>query len=308
MIKFIKVFISILAFCTYSYSAFDDVAPGGARPLGMGGAFCAVENAGEGALINPASVTKVENGSVTAMYSPLYIGLDDGSFNDGFFNAVYRFKNIGIFSLNWKFLKTSTQQSADLYGEDTLALTFNRKLSKEITGGLRINYYKWASGSQSDFFNNTESLGSSAISFGLGLFYKVRNDYKIGLALNNVNMPRIDDDTKGIKDKEIMPFQVQAGISFYIKSIMFALDAKFLYDNIDIFIGSEYWFLNKEHEESFACRLGMTLPDLGNGFNATTGLSAYIWDEMIFDYGFSIPITTITSIWGEHRFSISYKF
>jgi|GEM_PF-4223907 len=291
-----------------SYSAFDDISPGGSRPLGMGGAFVAVENDGEGVLINPASIREGINGSVTAMYSPLYVGLDDGSFNDGFFNVVYHYPGVGIFSINWEFLKTSTKLVKNLYNEDAFMLTFSRKLNEEISAGLKLNYYRWGSAEQSDNFGNTESLGSSAFSFGLAGFYRVTDDVKIGLSINNINMPRIDDKSKGVDDTERMPFQVQTGFSFLLKSVMLALDANYVNNAIDLMLGAEYWFLNKESSKVFGCRLGLNFPDLGNGFNVTAGLSVYILRELSFDYGFLIPITTITSIWGEHRFSLSYRW
>lgn len=306
--KILVILFILLMPYTQIYSAFDDIAKGGARTLGMGGAFVAVENSGEGVLINPAAIMGIDNGSFTAMYSPLYIGLDDGSFDNGFFNVVYHYDGIGIFSLNWEFLKTSTKLVSNLYNEDTIVLTYSRQVNEEITAGLKINYYKWCSAKQTDLFGNTESLSSSALSFGLGAYYNVKEDFKIGLCLNNVNMPRIDDDSKGIDDTERMPFQVQPGICFFVKKIMIALDVKFLYENVDMMLGSEYWFLNKEQEKIFGCRIGMNFPDLGNGFNVTAGLSVFIWRDLSFDYGFLIPITTITSIWGEHKFSISYKF
>ncbi len=305
--KILLMVFCILSLCTkLVYSAFDYTAQGGARALGMGSAIVAVENDGQGIVINPATVFNVK-GSATIMYSPLFIGLDDGKFNNGFVNLVYAFNKIGIFSLNWEFLKTSVNGISDLYNEDKVVLTYSRKMKTDLYAGLRINYYHWGSAKQTDVFGNSESLGSSIFSFGLGAYYKQREDFCIGLFINNINMPRIDDSSKGKNDLERMPIEVEPGLSFIIKKVLIALDVKFIQENIDIKVGAEYWFL-LNNTKFFGARLGMVFPELGHGVNATAGFSIYVIRNLSFDYGFLIPITTIKSIWGEHRFSISYKW
>lgn len=311
MFNFKKYIISLLLLVSIiinGYSAFNELGVGSARIIGLGGAFSAVENKGEGALINPASITLLKKGSVTAMYSPLYLGLDDGSFEKGYFNVVYRFEHIGIFSINWEFLKTHIKAMDNLYNEDSFVLTYTRNLNKEFSVGARINYNTWQGAEQTDYFGNTESLGSSAFSIGLSGYYRVNDELRLGLSANNINVPRIDDDSKGKDDLERMPLVIQPGVCFYLKRLMFAIDIKYIYSDIDILIGSEYWFYNRIQKKVFGCRLGMNFPDLGNGFNATAGFSVYIWQELSFDYGFTIPITTITSIWGDHKFSLSYRW
>lgn len=306
-IKLLLILFCVLLTNTLSlYPAFDYTVQGGARALGMGSAFVAVENDGQGILINPATVFNVK-GSATVMYSPLFVGLDDGKFNNGFVNFVYAFNKIGIFSLNWEFLKTSVNGISDLYNEDKVVLTYARKMKQDLYAGLRLNYYQWGSAKQTDVFGNTQSLGSKTFSLGVGAYYKQRDDFSLGVFINNINMPRIDDTSKGKNDLERMPIEVEPGLSFIIKKVLIAIDVKFIQEEIDIKVGSEYWFL-LNNSKFFGVRLGMVFPELGHGINATAGFSVYVIRDLSFDYGFLIPITTIKSIWGEHRFSLSYKW
>ncbi|MDD5066042.1 MAG: hypothetical protein PHF84_03240 [bacterium] len=290
------------------HSAFETTAAGGARVLGMANAFTAVENGGEGILDNPAAVCSVNKGSFTAMYSPLFTGLDDGSFNNGFVNLVCFFQKIGVFSLNWEFLTASTGQVTDLYTEDKIALTYSRIIKKDLYAGLVLNYYKWSSAKQTDPAGRSESLGSRAFSFGLSAFYRVREEFRLGLFINNINQPALDDRSRGNDDLERIPLEIRAGMAFYIRTLLVSLDMKFIREDVDILTGAEYWFPGSTRKKVFGVRLGFQLPDLGKGFNATAGLSVLVFRDFSVDYGFLIPVTTIKSIWGEHRFSMSYLF
>ena len=94
MRKSIIILILLFLYVCTGITAFDYNVSGGARVLGMGGAFVGVENEGEGALINPASIFIQHTGFCSIMYSPLYVGLDDGSFSHMYFNLTYLVDNL----------------------------------------------------------------------------------------------------------------------------------------------------------------------------------------------------------------------
>lgn len=307
--KFLLFFIITgLFYSGICFAAFDETGMGSARIIGMGGAYTAVENEGEGILMNPSSVFNISKGSVTLMYSPMYIGLNDGSFNNGYMNVVYKFEDIGIFSINYLFLNTSTQLVSNLYDESSLILTYSRPIIPDLYAGIRLNYYKWQGATQTDPNGITQSLTSSALSFGINAFYNKSKDFKVGLAINNINQPKINDTSIEDNYTERQDIEIRPGLSFNITDILIALDLRYMDSNVDINLGSEYWFLNKNNEQFIGIRIGINLPDLGNGINATAGFSIFLMEGLSIDYGFLIPLTTITHIWGEHKFSLTYKF
>lgn len=125
--------------------------------------------------------------------------------------------------------------------------------------------------------------------------------------MNNLNMPRIDDSSRGKDDLERMPLAVRLGFSFDIKKTALALDAVYSDESVDASLGAETWFFRKK-ERFIGARLGVNLPDLGAGINATAGFSLFIMKGFSFDYAFLMPLVTIRSIYGSHLFSMSYQW
>lgn len=154
----------------------------------------------------------------------------------------------------------------------------------------------------SDSYTATDPLftengrSSSSLGIDLGCFYKIAPKYTAGLMLRNLNQPDM-----GIKDKDSLPIEYKAGVSYWMRNGVVDLDFGLSEGNFYSSVGSEYWLHKK-----FAGRLGFLI---GNNdrrnFNIGFGSK---FSMFYMDYAFSLPIGGISGTSGSHNISFSIKF
>lgn len=305
-------------------AAFEDLGAG-ARGPGMGNAMAAVADDVYAAHYNPAGLGTLTSPQFTASYTQHFAGLSDGSnlgtsflgyaqpLNDGKRGAL-----AGAFN--------SFTLDGGLYRENTLYLSYGR-LAYTGPGGSKLHLggtlkYLYSSfGNFAESANATDGIISTgqsdpllggagshkAIDTDLGLLYSFMNHYQAGLQLTHLNRP---DMAFGSGDSDRLPMGIKLGVNYksLISNLVAQAETKKAPDGSAdnrLTIAAERWF-PKSFIGDFGVRgaIGIGSRDYKH---ASLGLS-YRSRRMQLDYGYSMPLGTISSISGNHRMAFSFRF
>ena len=97
--------------------------------MGIGGAYTALADDVDGALVNPAGLSLVEGQQIIATTAALYVGLsDDSLISHNMLGYAHRQEKIGVMGVVWKRLG-----AGGLYTENVLALSFARDFGFRLT-------------------------------------------------------------------------------------------------------------------------------------------------------------------------------
>lgn len=272
--------------------------PCGARAAAMSGAFTAVAGGAESACANPAALVELSAPELTAVYGRLYSGLsDDSNIGQGYFGLAMPVQPYlhGSAAFSW-----DNTRLTDAYSESSYSLSYATTVYHGIGAGLSLKYLRRAYTSDAYtavdplFLNNGYS--KSALGADMGLFYRPRQNYALGLALKNFNKPDM-----GLGSPDRLPVEVHAGVSYLVRSSLLDLDAAFAGSDYNFAAGAEYSF-----QRNYALRLGFSS---GNDSrrSVTLGLGAH-FGMASFDYAFSLPISGIAGTIGSHRLAFSFRF
>lgn len=301
-----------LLFATPGHSAFKDNG-WGARPLGMGGAYCSVANDAQAILFNPAGIAQLEKTEISFTHSRLYLGLDAGGTQlyNNYAAVAQPLRQWGTLGLVW-----ANQTASSLYKEDTYVLnyaqslnTYWRELPFELLVGVNLKYL------QNNFVLDSrtrtdplfrEGHAGQAPTFDLGLLINYERN-SVGFAAKMINSPDI-----GLVSKDKVPREFTLGFSRYYYNL-WAFNE--LYPSMDIVyrdevdpdmnirIGVEALLWNK----TAALRLGAEhsrAVSLGAGYNFAKILRGI---ELQTDYAFVLPMT-VDGTNGTHRLSMTLRF
>ncbi len=270
----------------------------GARAAAMSGAFTAVAGGAESACANPAALVELSAPELTAVYGRLYSGLsDDSNIGQGYFGLAVPVQPYlrGPAAFSW-----NNTNLTGAYSESSYSLSYATTVYHGIGAGLSLKYLRRAY--TSDAYTAVDPLflsngySKSALGADLGLFYRPRPNYALGLALKNFNKPDM-----GLGSSDRLPVEVHAGVSYLVRSSLLDLDAAFAGSDYNFAAGAEYSF-----QSNYALRLGFSS---GNDSrrNVTLGLGAH-FGMASFDYAFSLPISGIAGTIGSHRLAFSFRF
>ncbi|MFH1369454.1 MAG: hypothetical protein ABII64_10060 [Elusimicrobiota bacterium] len=295
------------------FAAFKD--PGfGTRPMGMGGAFCAVADDVNAALYNPAGVYITDTYSVGLMYAKLYAGLDD--VNLGLQHAAFIMptENKGNFGFTW-----AQFTSASDYREDTMILSYAKgfqvKVVPEFYAGINLKSMGHAYTLDERTIDDpvfADGNSKSALAIDLGAWAALtsnsENETALGLMLKNLNEPDV-----GLKTEDKVPSELRIGVKHSIAEMgstsNFLIAADLSYRNqanekeqnkVNIHIGSEAWFF----DELLGLRAGGNMNSFGAGFSIKRAISSTV---MQLDYSLLMPLS-IEGTSGSHRMSVSCGF
>lgn len=321
MNKLVKSVFVVVALTTYHlllttsglYAAFKD--PGyGARPLGLGGAFCAVSDDVNAAMYNPAGIYMTENYALGFTYAKLYMGLDDVNLNLQDMAFIIPTQNYGNFGFTW-----AQFNSASDYLENTMILTYAREFDIRIVpafyAGVNLksmgHTYTLDDRTRTDpVFASGNSKSVMAVDLGAWAALVTNEDSEtaLGLNLKNINQP-----DAGLKTEDIVPSELRFGVKYTLAQFAsmndFLIAADLSYRNhpnekeankVNVHIGSEAWFFNN----LLGARLGGNMNGVAAGFSVKKGFSTIV---LQLDYSMLIP-TTIQGSSGSHRMSISCGF
>ncbi|OGR90373.1 MAG: hypothetical protein A2992_09650 [Elusimicrobia bacterium RIFCSPLOWO2_01_FULL_59_12] len=288
---------------------------GGARPVGMGGAFSAIADDSNAPLYNPAGIVQVQWNEFSANYANLYSGLtlyagDDATrLDQSYFAFASRpIRRVGSLALSW-----ANFNSSHLYHEDTLALTYARNLGDffpvlDNAFALGINLKVLRRSVSLDAFTAGDPVfaggdSASAQTVDLGFLYKPPQGRLAGLrlALVGKNLTRPD---VGFQAVDRVPLEGRLGIAYQSPRkpwLVPALDISRRNGVTGVAGGLESWLF----KNTLGLRGG------ANRDEAAAGLSYFQMLGKRFglrlDYGFTIPFYVEES-GGSHRLALTLYF
>ncbi|MFH1784755.1 MAG: type IX secretion system membrane protein PorP/SprF [bacterium] len=284
----------LTGYTTLSYGAFKD-SGWGTRPAGMGGAFVAIADDANSPMWNPAGISQIDWHEGSFMYAKLYTGLDNVDMGLNYLSYAQPVSNIGHFGINWANFTT-----ASLYKEDTIAITYARKISDIVAAGINIKYlsnqYTLDSYAKDDpVFSDAK--GKSVVTVDLGVLVKATKKLNAGLSIKNLTQPDI-----GLKSKDVVPMETKAGVSYKVNDkVLTALDVTSRDDDFNVHIGGESWFA----DDVIGIRAGGNMKELSFGFSVMPKLVDTA--DFQIDYSLIWPLT-IEETSGTHRVSFTTMF
>lgn len=324
--KLIRVFLTVLLGACYTgpaWAAYDDAGVG-ARVVGLGNAYTAVADDVYSVYYNPAGLATLDRPQLGTTYSRLFTGLSDNSNLQNSFLAYaspIRRGTQGAYGLAWNyFTLDSLYKEMSMYGSYGRQL-FPQAVPGALFGGLSLKYLNRSIGRVGVADNALGPTGqatgvvdpvlknasNSTMDVDLGAVYRVQPRITLGLAIQHLLEPKIsfasnDDDRLGRNVKlgaaYRSPFTVLSGDVHFHKAPDGSTDKTFI-------MAAEKWLPTLLHG-TFGVR-----GSLGLGSREyrviTTGLS-YRIHRMQLDYGFGMPLGTISSTFGNHRMGLSFKF
>lgn len=297
----------------------------GARPAGMGGAFCAVADDSNACFWNPAGLVQIECPETSFMYAKLFTGLDKVDMGLAYSSIVYPTERAGNFGVSW-----ANFNSKNLYHEDTVVFSYARAVNEFASGlkpeiyiGANIKYLlhgfvldKYTSDGRDSVFANGSSKWNVTGDVGILVKPNLRSipGLGVGLVVKSFTQPDV-----GLKTKDAIPSDMHLGFSYSIPgfAIMNIAKVENVVSTIEIgyrmqewgdtlnkmncSAGCECWFLNK----ILGIRAGANIREATAGFSLNKGLTRHFGIRI--DYAFIWPFY-IQETCGSHRVSLVTKF
>ncbi len=244
-----------------------------ARPIGMGGAFCAISGDAASIFYNPAGLAVIRHTEIPLAKNYLFKNIDNIFKTNEleYYGLVYSFRDvrmanihdIGTIAVTWNKMDTGyiPGKSAvnDKSNKDSVLTIaygwtiFERKNNSRITAGVSAKFFE-------DKTDNGNSEGSA---FDVGMQWKLPGkNLFLGAAVRNIG-----SKIRRGGEKLSLPCVASLGISGKMlqKKLTVGIDLnKPVHDSITANIGSEYWFL-----KTMALRLGYN-----SAINPDSGLTA----------------------------------
>ena len=284
----------------------------GARSVGMGGAYTAMADDADGALVNPAGLSAIEGQQMIATMSALHVGLsDDSLISHNILGYAHQWKGVGTLGVVWKRLG-----AGGLYSENVLALSLARAFGfyfsraegerrKNISLGATLNLMSWDSAPTvgADGRIVEDLPGWRGISFDVGIAVRPAENVSVAVALQNVNRPNIVSSELS-KVEEKLPMAARMGVAAMGEKVVWAMDMILRDGQIDLRGGVE----RQAYGENILLRIGFSLENLAWGTNVTLGAGYKPKSSLRLDYAFVYPVNTILDTLGSHRISMVYDF
>ena len=267
----------------------------GARPIAMGGAFTAVADDANGPQYNPAGSAWVRNKEAMASYIDYLEGIKYGYI--GYLQPLNANSTLG---LAYGYLDSGAIDRTDVAG--SAIGTFSSTQSLGILTYARSFGDKFALGTNLKLFQQIiEDEKAGGYAFDLGTQYKVRPQFVLGLAVQNIG-----PGVTFVKEKDPLPVTIKLGAlyMFMEDTLNISGDAKYQpkeNSKISENVGAEYWV-----SRNLALRIGYDTASISDIENFT-GVSAGM--------GFKISGLTLNYAWmpygilgDTHRISLGFKW
>ncbi len=279
----------------------------GARCVGRGKNFVALCDDAYSIYYNPAGLSQLNRKELTTSCGKIHWGLDDDS---NLINSLFLYAHplefgnketdehsswgtIGIGWLNFIL--------ADFYQEDTIILSYGKKLYKNyFAGGINFKYLAKKFGK--DDYTQIDPIftnGTSVHNYSLDIsgLYNLNDFFSFGLILTDINQPDL-----GLKEKDEIPIGFKLGSVYKQESFNAGLDVHYRDNNLKFYGGGEKWLF----QELIGIRGGFGVGDQSYR-NLTCGMS---WVSPMFqvDYAFAYPISGIEETYGSHQISLTMRF
>ncbi|MFH2070613.1 MAG: type IX secretion system membrane protein PorP/SprF [Elusimicrobiota bacterium] len=306
------ILLVMLLFACY-VQGFNNV-PVGARPSSMGEAFVSQTGSVYSAYYNPAGLGFMKNAQLSAEYSKLYQGLDDGSdLSNGYFIfglPLGRNKNIVPAVSYHRFSLT------DLYSEETIGFSAGVGLSRAFAIGAGLKSYALKYSVAGNRYYETDPLfarGSTASAYDIdaGICILPFKELSFGLGVNNLLQ-----NSYGLSevDRVKLVRQDRAGVTYLEEGMSVSMD--FVRDVSVLGRESEKTMTREKSQINFGIEKDIYMFALRTGIvwgidrdyrKITAGLGIKIFPVEI-DYAWVFPLSGIEDTSGTHSLSFVVKF
>ena len=314
---FVGIFILALHVTPYTlhvcYASYEDIGCG-ARPLGIGNAFCAIADDANAFLYNPAGFPQLKKLQVSAMYANLYPLLSDRSIiSNNYLAVAYPMKQAAI-GVAWFSLGavSDPERSKAQYQENTYLLTYARQMERFYIGfSARFHSKEYG---VNDWTAVNPVFTRKKTAFGVGIdaamLYRTEDNlFKFGLLVADINQPDL-----GIASPSPVPMSARAGIAYEFEPVWVfndltgAVDVTYRDNDVKAQGGIEGWFI----ERTVAVRIGGGFGSNSYGL-ISMGASYQLTEEQYnndfrIDYAFSCPLGGLQPTGGTHRISLTMGF
>lgn len=298
------------------YSAFEDIGCG-ARPAGMGNAFCAIADDINAFLYNPSGLSQLNKLQIGTMYAQLYPGLSDKSnIANNFLAIAYPFgEKSSRITLGFAWFNVGVISDPErlnvTYKENTYIISYAKNI-EFISIGLSIKLHTKEYGQNywteiNPTFNKTRT--ASGVGFDAGLLYRPNKELTIGFSMIDFNQPYVY-----IATPSQVPLVLKIGLGYKFEptwtfeDIVGAIDITYRDGEYKGYAGLEGWLLDK----SVGLRTGFGIGSLSFA-NIVIGVSYQLTEEMYnndfrIDYAFGYPLSGLQTTAGTHRISLTVGF
>jgi len=297
----------------------------GARPNGMGAAFCSIADDAMSTYYNPAGAAFQESTNVSLMHANWLTGLYPDMYYE-YIGVVKPVEEIGNFGANFIYLTTGETEGTDPYGNTigrwrtfdfSFGLIYSTKLQEKLGIGAGIKFiysYLAPDWIVKQVIPGTKG-GGQGYSFAVDLatLYKLNERISLGVVLQNLG-PDIRYVSGGERDP--LPRTLRVGLSYRllntkmnkltvaaeITKILVALtrDLNYEFNEAWKHFGAEYWFY-----DFFAARTGYFIDREGERKGPTFG-GGIKFKKFSFDIGVDSALYDFDT--SNYRFSLGYIF
>ncbi|PCI93372.1 MAG: hypothetical protein COB15_16575 [Flavobacteriales bacterium] len=192
--------------------------PISARVAALGGSVIAVhDNDPTLSFTNPSLLNKEMNGMLTFSYLNYFADI-----NHGFFSYVKDFKKAGTFSLGMKYLNGGTVLETDEGGNEFGNFSMASEYAFVIGWGKNIDSSFSVGANLKPIYSNLFTYNSAGIAMDFSAtYYNKQKGFTASMLVKNVGA-QLSPYVEG-RDKEPIPFEIQAGISQKLKHVPFRL-------------------------------------------------------------------------------------
>lgn len=301
----------------FCYAAFEDLGCG-ARPIGMGNAFCGVADDINAFLYNPAGLSQLKKLQLSTMYAQLYPGLSDKSnIANNFIAIAYPFgsetdrTSLGFSWFNLGVVSDPDRSNAT-YKENTYIVSYARGFEM-FSFGLSVKLHTKEYGENDWTRKNSAVFGktrtAAGMGFDAGIMFKPDEKLAIGLSVTDFNQPYLY-----IITPSQIPFTTRAGLGYKFDSvgtfenIIGALDITYRDGEYKGYAGLEGWLLDR----SVGLRAGFGTGSssfVNIAFGASYQLTEEVYNnDFRIDYAFGYPLNGLQPTAGTHRVSLTIGF
>lgn len=312
----------LLAQAKPALAAFTELGAG-ARAPGMGDAFTAVADDVYAVHYNPAGLSLLERPELGSSYTRLLLGLEDKSaLSTSFIGYAHPLAaKRGAMAFSWE----QFALDGGLYQEQAFTLGHGRPLAEAgpgvLHGGMNLRWLRRSFGATPEAGNAMNGFAATgqadpvlagrrsrgAPDADFGFLYRLKDHYSAGLAVRHVLEPNVAFGA-GETDKVARHVSLGGGYRSLLSNVGVQYDtARSPIGTMDqrFTVAAERWFPRLFVGE-FGFRGAFALGSREYKL-LTTGVS-YRTRRFGADYAFSMPIQTVASTAGTHRFGISVRF
>jgi tetratricopeptide (TPR) repeat protein len=316
----------VCALAATARAAFEDLGAGGRAP-GMGDAFVAIADDVYAVHYNPAGLGRLERPQFGAAYTAHFVGLTDNSqLGSSFLGYAHPLEEgrRGTLAAAWE----SFSLNSSLYREQSFALAYGRSAWKPDAGGelflgaapryLQRSFGSFPEASNAVIANDIGRSGRpdpvlsgtrsrGALDADLGALYRFARHFTLGAQLAHVLQPNVAFSSS---DRDTVPMALRVGLDY--GSLVSHLSAQIETRRAptgtrdqSLAVGAERWF-PKLFVGEFGLRGGL---DLGSRDFAQLCMGvSFRTRRLTVDYGFGIPLRTVSSTSGSHRVAVGFRF